>query len=471
MLVAGTHSGVGKTTVATGLMAALSRRGTRVRAAKVGPDYIDPGYHRLATGAPSRNLDSFLAPPGLIPTLARRAADGGDLLVVEGVMGLFDGAGPVAGPARAAPVAGPAGSSPAAPAPASTAEVALLTRTPVVLVVDCSAVSQSVAAVVHGFATFSQHPLVQAVVLNRVASEAHEEGLRRALEPLGLPVLGALRRDDAMSWRDRHLGLVPVAERPAEITAALDRLADAIAAALDLDAVVRLAAAAPGLPSADPWQPAVPVEDGPAGRRPRIAVAGGPAFSFVYPETIERFAEAGAEAVPLDPLADPALPEDVDGLYVGGGFPEVHAAALSENRRLLADVAAFASAGGPIWAECGGLLWLSKALDGKAQCGVVDATGAMTRRLHLGYRTTTALVDNPVLPAGAVVRGHEFHYSTLDPPGAALTHDNGRDAWREGHATPSMLATFLHQHLASDPSPAERFVAAAADFGRSRQDS
>lgn len=482
MLVAGTHSGVGKTTIATGIMAAFAQHGKRVRAAKVGPDYIDPGYHRLATGSPSRNLDSFLSPARLVPALTRRAAEGGDILVVEGVMGLFDGAGRITGleeeeereereeaeRVKAARMT----TDPASvvPARASSAEIAVLTATPVVLVVDAGRMSQSVAALVHGYVSFGPPGLVKGLILNRVGSADHEEGLRRALEPLGLPVLGALRRDSAFSWRDRHLGLVPVAEHPADIRRSLRYLASAVAAAVDLDCLEQLARAAPALlPSAE-LTAASPLATAGGRRRPRIAVAGGPAFSFLYPETTERFEEAGAELVALDPVEDPVLPERVDGVYAGGGFPEVYAEQLALNRPLLADVARFASRGGPVWAECGGLLWMSAVLDGHPQCGVVPATGTMTGRLTIGYRLASVLADNPVAAVGTVLRGHELHYSTLDPPGQALRLANGTDTWCEGHATPSVLATYLHQHLAADPAPAERFVSAAARFGTGREE-
>ncbi|MGA8682118.1 MAG: cobyrinate a,c-diamide synthase [Acidimicrobiales bacterium] len=467
--MAGTHSGVGKTTVATGVMAALRRRGTQVGAAKVGPDFIDPGYHRLATGHPSRNLDTFLNPPDLLASLAARACLGRDILVIEGVMGLFDGAyeqtaGDMATPARLAL--------------ASTASVAVLTKTPVVLVVDASAINQSVAALVHGFATWSAEVPVHGVILNRVGSDAHEDSLRRALADL--PVLGALRRDPAFAWRDRHLGLVPVAERPNEILAALQTLAGAVERSVDLDALARLAAAAPQmeappLPPArssyrlrDPRDTTLGAVGGGHDHRPRIAVAAGRAFTFVYPETLERLEEAGAELLPIDPAGDDGLPAEVDGLYAGGGFPEVYGEQLASNRAMLEQVADAAGDGLPIWAECGGLLWLARALDDRPLCGVVPATATMTSKLTLGYRTARVRSDNPVAPAGKRLRGHEFHYSRLEPAGDALELSNHRESWQEGHASKSMLATYLHLHLGADPAPAERFVRAAAIWHRDR---
>jgi len=475
VVIAGTHSGVGKTTVATGLMAALTSRGFKVGAAKVGPDFIDPGYHALACGRPSRNLDVRLCGEEVVRALAARAGAGCQLLVVEGVMGLFDGAG-----------AGPE---------ASTAHVARLLDAPVVLVVDAAAMSGSVAALVHGFGTFDPGIRVAGVVLNRVGSDGHEALLRAALAPLGLPVLGALRRDTRLTWHDRHLGLVPVAERPAEVRAALAALAALVAATVDLDGIVTLATSAPAatvadLPPPPRWDEptsidGIPVRSaehtglageglgsllrsgGPAfggsgGRRPVIALAGGPAFSFTYPELPEALAAAGAEVVPFDPRHDAALPSEATGLLAGGGFPEVFAAELAANRPLLADVRRRVAAGLPTWAECGGLLWLARLLDGVPLAGVVPADARMTDHLTLGYRTATTLAPSPLGPAGTTLAGHEFRYSELDPPGDALEVRGRFGQGRAGHATPTLLATYLHVHPAGEPAAITAFVRAAS---------
>jgi cobyrinic acid a,c-diamide synthase len=434
LVVAGTHSGVGKTTVATGLVAALRAAGHRPATAKVGPDFIDPGYHALASGRPPRNLDAWLCGPDAIRPLAARAAGESDLLVVEGVMGLFDGAAD----GRAS----------------STADVARLLGAPVVLVVDASAMAGSVAAVVHGFASLDPEVGVAGVILNRVGSDGHETQLREALAPLGLPVLGALRRDDRLTWRDRHLGLVPVAEHPDEVRRALAALGAAVAERVDLAAVAQLAAAAPPEPVAGP----VPLP--PRGPPVRIAVAGGPAFTFTYADTVDALAAGGAEVVPFDPLRDPALPEAVDGLVVGGGFPETFAADLAANRPLLADAGARVRAGLATWAECGGLLWLARELDGHAMAGVVPAVARMTDRLTLGYREVTTRVDTPVGPAGTTFTGHEFHYSRLEPGGDALALASRFGRGREGFATPRLLATYVHHHPGGDPAAVSAFLAA-----------
>jgi len=437
LVVAGVSSGVGKTTVATGLMAALRRRGHVVASAKVGPDYIDPGYHALATGRAARNLDSWLAGDSAIPALAGRAAAGADLLIVEGVMGMFDGAG-----------SGPE---------ASTAAVARLLDAPVVLVVDASAMSGSVAALVHGYASFDPEVRVAGVVLNMVGSDGHLSLLREALAPLGLPVLGALRRDDAFAWRDRHLGLVPVAEQPDQVLRALERVADAVTAGIDLAAVTALARSAPLRQVADP--PRARLQG-----RARIGVATGAAFGFVYPDNLEALRDAGAELVPFDPTLDRHLPEPghLDGLYLAGGFPEVFAPRLAENQPLLRDVAHRVGAGLVTWAECGGLLWLSRSLDGHPLVGAVPAEATMTTRLTLGYRRAVLRRSSPLGPVGTRLLGHEFHYSTLDPPGDALDLDGRSGTATGGYATAGLFASYLHLHLGGDPSPAERFVGAAA---------
>jgi len=436
--VAGTHSGVGKTTVATGLMAAFRRRGRRVGAAKVGPDYIDPGYHALATGRPSHTLDAWMCGEEVIAPLAAGAGAGCDLLVVEGVMGLFDGAG--------------------AGAFASSAHVARLLHAPVILVVDASAMSGSVAAIVHGFATFDPTLDVAGVVLNQVAGDNHEALLRGALADGGIPVVGALRRDPALQWRDRHLGLVPVVESLPELTASVERLAVAIEAGCDVDLLHRIAAGAAPL-TTEPIPTRAPV----TARRPRIALAGGAAFSFNYPENITLLEQAGAELVPFDPLHDAALPDRVDGLIAGGGFPEVYAPHLAANQTLLRDVRRRVNDGLVTWAECGGLLWLASSLDGHPMAGAIPCRATMTDRLTLGYRAATTTRACPLGPAGLVFRGHEFHYSQTDPAGAALRLEGRMGVSHGGHSGPTLLASYVHVHLAGMPELAEAFVSACAD--------
>jgi cobyrinic acid a,c-diamide synthase len=469
LVVAGTHSGVGKTTIATGLMAALRQRGHRVASAKVGPDFIDPGYHSVATGRPGQNLDSWICGAGAMAPLLTKAASGADIVVVEGVMGLFDGASWSPGSQPGSDAAGSTRGG-----TASTAEMASLLQAPTILVVDASAMSTSVAALVHGFHTFDPDVPLSGIILNRVGSPQHEVLLREALAPMieqGVPVLGALRRDDALTWRDRHLGLVPVVERPAEVAVAVDRLAHAVARSLDLDAIVSMARSAPDL-SVDRIGPLTETRRVvPTGASVRIAVPGGRAFSFAYPDNVARLVEAGAEIVPFDPLVDPALPDGTTGLYAGGGFPEVYAESLSSNLPLLADVRRRIESGLVTWAECGGLLWLCRSLDGHPLCGAIGADAAMTGRLSLGYRRATARSDTPVAARGATVRGHEFHYSTIDPDGSALELEGRTGTAVAGYSSPTLLASYLHLHLGADPGPAERFVATAQLRGPSRHGS
>jgi cobyrinic acid a,c-diamide synthase len=440
LVIAGTHSGTGKTTIATGLMAVLRHRGLTVASAKVGPDFIDPGYHSLATHRPGRNLDAWISGFRALLPLAARAAQDSDILLVEGVMGLFDGAGSTH--------------------EASTADVALALSAPIVLVLDVAATSASVAAVVHGFATLRSDVTLSGLILNRVGSPSHEMLLREALAPLGIPILGALPRDTTFSWRDRHLGLVPVAEHPEVVRRSLDSLAAALDAVVDLEAVVALAQTAPRV--------FAPLPDRARHRgKVRLAVAAGPAFSFTYPDNLESLVDAGAELVPFDPTRDPHLPEAVTGLYAAGGFPEIYAEALAANTPLLADVRQRTADGLVTWAECGGLLWLCQGLDNFALCGSVPGEASMTERLTLGYRHATVLADNPVAPQGAALRGHEFHYSTVRWPdnNRALQLTGRLGGGLEGHATPTLLATYLHQHLGINTLPAERFVATATVSG------
>ena len=441
LVVAGTSSGSGKTTVATGLLAALRGAGHRPAGFKVGPDFIDPSYHALATGRPGRNLDAFLSGPELISPLLRHGAAGADVAVVEGVMGLYDGA---SGRGELA----------------STAHVAKLLQAPVVLVVDAAAMARSVAAIVHGYATYDPDVRVAGVVLNRVGSPGHAELLREALAPSGTLVLGVLHRDEALATPDRHLGLVPVAERALRARETLGRLGAAVAAGCDLGALLALARSAPELPGAA-WSPEPEVEP----RAARVAIARGPAFSFHYEEHLELLRAAGAELVELNPLADEALPAGTGALVLAGGFPEAFGEELSANVALREDVAAFARSGHPVLAECGGLLYLAEELDGRPMCGVVPGRGAMGAGLALGYREAVAATGHPAWPSGTVARGHEFHYSRVafDEDAAPAWRLRARGTERpEGVVAGGVHASYLHTHWAATPEVAARLVAAAA---------
>ncbi len=438
IVIAGTHSGAGKTTVASGLMAALAGRGLDVAPFKVGPDFIDPSYHTIATGRPGRNLDAFLSGPDLIGPLFAHGARGADVAVVEGVMGLFDGKG--------------GGEI------ASTAHVAKLLDAPVVLVVDAKAVSRSAAAMVHGYATFDPGLNVAGVVLNRVGSATQETMLREALAPLGVPVLGVLRREDAISTPDRHLGLVPAAERRGEARESVDALGALVARSLDLDAVMRLASSA-GMLRAKPWSPEAPEGERTPGVR--VAVADGPSFSFLYEENVELMEGAGAEVIPFDPTTDEALPDGTDALYLGGGFPETYADALSANEPMKGSVARFADEGRPVVAECGGLLYLARELDGRPMCGVLDASARMTDRLTLGYREARATHDSPLAGEGTPVRGHEFHYSAVESGVGERPAWELADRGPEGFVSGGVHASYLHTHWAATPELPRRLLRTA----------
>ncbi len=457
ILIAAPASGGGKTTVATGLMAALRASGRTVAPFKVGPDYIDPGYHSMASGRPGRNLDSVMCGDELMaPLLAHGfvTPDRADVAVIEGVMGLFDGQ---LGTGRG-----------------SSAEIATTTRTPVVVVIDTAHASLTHAAVVAGLATFDPDVTVAGVILNRVASSRHGAEVARGLARLGIPVLGQIPRTESIFVPSRHLGLVPAGEW--EYSAAkVAGLGDLIAEHVDLEAVMDLAAGAPDL-DVEPWDPAAALES--AGWRghcyhepPLVGIFAGRAFTFRYPETTEMLTAAGFRVVDVDPLSDRRLPNDIQGLYLGGGFPQVHATDLETNSELAADVRSHAEAGMPIVAECAGLLYLCRQLDGHEMAGVLPMDAAMAKRLTMGYRVATR--------DSISVVGHEFHRTTTTPladldPAWHITMPDGTDRAEGalgdpgGLGRPTIQASYLHLHWAGQPSQAAWFAREVARFYESR---
>lgn len=463
VLVAAPASGQGKTTVATGLMAALAARGLAVAPAKVGPDYVDPGFHALATGRPGRNLDPWLTSEELLAPLLLHGAgtpSPADVAVVEGVMGLFDGRLGTEGFA-------------------SSAHVARLTGTPVLLVVDAAASSRTVGAVVAGMVAFEPGLRVGGVVLNRVASGRHEAEVRAAVESVGVPVVGALHHDEALTMPSRHLGLVPAAER-AEAVGSVRAIGEAVARGVDLDAVLAVARSAPAL-DVEPWSPQEALAEAgwtpyPPGSRPVVAVAGGAAFTFRYAETTELLEAAGCTVVEVDPLGDAALPAEVAGIYLGGGFPEVHAERLAGNTAFLGSLRAAVGAGVPTVAECAGMLYLARSQDGRPMAGVLPTEATMRPGLRLGYDRLVAPVDSVLGPAGTRVTSHEFHRTGCDPAAADgagwLVGDDGRadgfalDPAGTGRAT--VHAAYPHVHWAGHPRLAASFARAVYE-GRARR--
>lgn len=423
-------------------MAALAARGLTVSGHKVGPDFIDPGYHALATARPGRNLDPFLVGEQRIVPLLLHGARAADVAVIEGVMGLFDGRLGTAGEA-------------------STAHVATLTKSPVLLVVDISHASRTHAAVIAGLAAFDPSVRIAGVILNKAGSARHAEEVRDALTPTGIPVLGVLPRDDSIETPSRHLGLVPAAER-AESAQTLKRMAEVVAAHVDLDRVLELGRKAATL-CGNSWDAAHEIQP-PSAKRPVIAMAGGRAFTFRYAETEELLRAAGCDVVEFDPLVDATLPTGTAGIYLGGGFPEVHAVELADNRCLIAQLRSVIAAGIPTVAECAGLLYLCRSLDGVPMVGAVPADAAMTPRLTLGYRSATSPADSLLAEAGAQVTGHEFHRTAI-----TSVDLGGRSAWRlpagtDGFATPALHAAYLHTHWAGHPALAQRFARAVHGY-------
>jgi cobyrinic acid a,c-diamide synthase len=427
LIVAAPRSGSGKTTVTLGLLAALRRRGVAVRPAKAGPDYIDAAFHAAATGAPSINLDSWAMAPLLLDALMGEASRTADIVVIEGVMGLFDGVG------------GPPGRS------GATADLAARFGLPVLLVLDVSGQSQTAAAIVRGIASHDPAVRVAGVVLNRVGSERHRALVADAMATAGIAVFGAVPRDAMLALPERHLGLVQAGEH-ADLAARIARIADMAEPHLDLDRIV--AAAAPLASTGSTSMPALQ----PPGQR--LALARDEAFSFVYPHVLEGWRRAGAEIVTFSPLADEPPPSDCDSCWLPGGYPELHAGALTTARRFRDGLAQFATTR-PVHGECGGYMVLGEGLEDAdgvhhAMAGLLGhATSFAARKLHLGYREARLVAAGPLGPAGAGIRGHEFHYASLMSPGrdeplVDLVDGQGRALGKSGGRRGHVSGAFFH---------------------------
>ncbi len=445
VVISAPASGSGKTTVATGLIGALRAAGDRVAPFKVGPDFIDPGYHALAAGRPGRNLDPVLVGPDLVGPLYRHGSAGADIAVVEGVMGLFDGR--ITAHFQL-------------PASGSTGQVAGLLGAPVVMVVDGRGQSQSIAAVLHGFSTLERGVRVVGVILNRVGSPRHEQILRQACESVGVPVLGALPRTDELTVPSRHLGLVTATEHGDSAHAAVAAMTDLVARTVDLAAVRALARSTV---TAGAWSPQEAVGE-PVLGAPVVALAAGRAFTFAYAEHRELLSAAGARVIDFDPLCD-ALPERSAALVLPGGFPEQYPQELAANETVRAQIRALAERA-PVQAECGGLTYLMSHLDGHPMCGVLAGSARFTPRLTLGYRDAVAPADSALFRTGQRVTGHEFHRTAVEFAGpvqpAWLMRGSGGERLTDGALQVGVHASYLHTHPAGQPSAVRRFVERAA---------
>ncbi|NTU42221.1 MAG: cobyrinate a,c-diamide synthase [Nitrospirales bacterium] len=478
-VIAGTHSGCGKTTVTMGILAALTKMGLRVQPFKVGPDFIDPGLHRMVTGRPSRNLDRWMCGDEYVKDCFLRHAQDADISVVEGVMGMYDGE-------------------------SSAARIAGLLGLPVILVVDAYGMAESAGAVVHGFANYPCEPRTEiiGIIFNRVASESHFARLKKSVTDV--PVLGWLPRERDFQIPERHLGLVTAEEAPLSCEG-IDRLADMILEHVDMETIIKkgsrvqgpgsrttekgtrkktkesdsLPLLAPGprplaplplSPDPGPW----PLDPVPLSLDPvvKVGVAYDKAFCFYYEDNLDLLRKAGAEICFFSPLADRELP-DVDLIYIGGGYPEVNARELSENRPILNALLSWAEAGKPLYAECGGLMYLSKGVhtqegDFFPMAGILPFETEMTKRPVLGYREVSISEDCILGKKGSVMRGHEFHYSVIrgEQTGDncySATTSTGQSVGTQGYRWKNTLASYIHIHLGSNRETAGCLVRSAED--------
>ncbi|WP_397349471.1 cobyrinate a,c-diamide synthase [Paenibacillus xylanexedens] len=496
LIIAGTGSGAGKTTVTLGLMKALAERGLRVQGFKCGPDYIDPTYHTAVTGRASRNLDAWMTSPEYVRHTFVQAADGQDISIIEGVMGLYDGKDPLSNTG-------------------STAEIAMVTQTPVILVVDVRSMARSAAAIVLGFQQLEPELNIAGVIVNRCGSAGHYQIVKKAIEQMcGIPVVGWLKREDDMSIPERHLGLVPAIER-GELDPLFQRVADVLSEGTDLDLLLKIAGAAPPLESNDNIseleQLQVPEQqqqnqqnkeveqehqdhrghqehqehrehqdDQDHQARPVIAIARDAAFNFYYPDNLELLEDAGAKLTYFSPIAGEGIPADADSIYLGGGFPEEFAEAIATNKLFLEGLRQAARQHMPVFAECGGYMVLAETLTDRQgvtfnMAGIVPAHVQMqTKRAALGYREASAVQDSFLLEKGDTLRGHEFHYSTMtyhdsDTIPYAYETKGMRGLKPEGYNSGHILAGYTHVHLGSNPAVANRWVEHGRMYRQSKQ--
>jgi len=454
ILIAGTHSGAGKTTIATAVMAMLSGSGLKVQPYKVGPDYIDPGFHQVATGRISRNLDTFFLGAAGVQEVFQRAAADADISVIEGVMGLYDGIG-----------SGGEGSS---------ARVAELLQCPVLLVMDARSIAASAAAVVWGFANLPGGVPLAGVILNRVAGPRHLAVLKTAIEgQTGVPVVGGIPRDLDLQMPERHLGLVP-SEETGTVKQLVQTLAHRVTPHLAMESIIGLAKNVRHTPVKPQIFAVQPSE------RVRLGIVRDRAFNFYYQDGLDLLEALGAQLVYCSALDDQALPPDLDGLYIGGGFPEMFLEQLGDNRSFVADLKYHVARGLPVFAECGGLMYLCNSIIDFAGrqwpgAGILPVSCRMEKkRVALGYVTATSLRNNVLVPAGTKLRGHEFHYSRIKGTGLTpaynLCKPGSNDGHRDGHVAGNLLATYLHIHFAGSPGAARGFLKSCASYRRRRME-
>lgn len=444
LIIAATQSGCGKTTITVGLLNALKNRGLNVQPYKVGPDYIDTGWHESAVGKTSHNLDSRLIGSDRLKEIFVDSSRGADISIVEGVMGLYDG--------------GRGGIS-------STAEISKLLNAPVVLIIDAKSMGTSAAAVALGFREFDRTVNLAGVILNRLGSDSHKKMIVDALDTLGIKCFGALKRNDEFHLPERHLGLVPTSENRASDV--LKKICAAVEDQVDIDALIELAKSSP------------PIENFPlhitnCTSRTKIGVARDEAFNFYYDAALRELERFGAEIVYFSPLEDTTLPQ-VNGLIIGGGFPEMFAARLERNKKIRAEIFHAAENGLPIFAECGGFMYLMRNLidfNGKSfdMCGVLDGTATMTDKLQMvGYVDAEILRDCLIGKAGDKIHAHEFHFSTADTSGEKIFRCTKLRTGKEyfaGAVQKNIVASYLHVHFAGCPHVAEKFIAACHEYGR-----
>ena len=455
IVIAATQSGSGKTTIVTGLLAALKEKGLKVQSYKVGPDYIDPGYHEIASGRPGHNLDTWLVTEEKLAEIFARTVDDADIAIIEGVMGLYDG--------------GKNGIS-------STASVAKLLDAPVLLVINAKSMGESAAALALGFKQYDPTVNIAGVILNRLGSPTHRQMIEEALERLDIPVFGAVGRNDKMNMPERHLGLLPVQENnsEAEVVAEIGRT---VGASVDIEKIIGLAESAPEIEL--PARNTLPEK-----RRVRIAVARDDAFTFYYPESIYQLEISGAEIIPFSPLHDREMPE-ADGLILGGGFPEMFASELYGNESMRASIGEAAKSGMPIYAECGGFMYLMKEMvdfDGNhfPMTGIIPGSVTMNKKLQtVGYVAATMEKDTVLGRKGTVLHGHEFHFSSECAPEninpeeypRAFTFQRMRKIppYLAGYAKDNILGSYLHLHFAGSPEAARSFVDKCAEYRQQQE--